>query len=139
KGQVKRWLEERSFPAGAPVLVMAIFSLLTGAFLAYSGRFEAQEDAQALTVWLFDATHADMLRGTPQTRSVGISPLTEQFSEQTGHQVDVQLVGVRPLDLRLVSMSQSGATGPFVPDLVEIEIGSIGKYFRGPPSAVGLL
>lgn len=122
-----------------PVLVMCALSLVSGAVLAFSDEFGATTDPDALTVWLFDPTHADMFRGSPETREAGITPVTEQFENLTGRAVDVQLVGVRPLDLRLMSMSQSGATGPFVPDLVEIEINSIGKYFRGPKSSVGLL
>lgn len=132
-------LPELAFPPGAPLLVMCALSVLGVAGLWLAGRAPEAMEQEPLTVWMFAPSHANMIRGTPEDRAAGIKPLTEQFRERTGRGVDVQLVGVRPLDLRLVSMSQSGATGPFVPDLVEIEINSIGKYFRGPKTTVGLL
>lgn len=136
--RLRQWPGVRSFPAGTPILVMCALSLLSGAALVFIGAGNGS-DSKALTFWLFDATHANMIRGTAETRAAGITPLSEQFRRQTGREVDVQLVGGPPLDLRLVSLTQSGATGHYVPDLVEIEIGSVGKYFRGPRSSIGLL
>lgn len=67
------------------------------------------------TVWTFSAPHAAELRDA--ARSAGL-PVT------------ISLVASRALDVRLQSLTQSASRAD-VPALVEIEIGSVGKYFSG--------
>ncbi|MCC7350083.1 MAG: extracellular solute-binding protein [Phycisphaerales bacterium] len=86
-----------------------------------------------LTVWTFAVEHARMYRD----RIDGLPSLVEQYEAATGRRVKVQLMSANALDVRLLSLIHSQSHD--VPDLVEIEIGSIGKYFRAPLRGVGLL
>lgn len=53
--------------------------------------------------------------------------------------MDVQLLSGRALPVRLESMFMSGTCGRPLPDLVELEIGWVGRFFRAPAHEVGLL
>ena len=61
--------------------------------------------------------------------------LIEQYQRKTGKTVSVKLISNRAQDVRLLSMFYNKSRS--VPDLAEIEIGSIGKFFRPPASEVG--
>ncbi len=119
-----------SFHLGKPILIMLAIALASGAVVAMR-RPAARAD---LTVWVFAQSHADIYRG----RRDGPS-LVDLFQAQTGRSLNVNLINSRALDTRLLSLMMSGATGDKVPDVVELEIGSVGKYFRFPPEKVGLL
>jgi arabinosaccharide transport system substrate-binding protein len=119
-----------SFPFGRAIAAMILCSLLTSG-LILSRRSPARPD---LVLWVSADTHAKMYSGR----------LLNQFQHDTGKSVQLDLITQSALDVRLLSlfMFSAGNAGQIdrsSPDLVEVEIGSIGKYFRPPVREVGFL
>jgi arabinosaccharide transport system substrate-binding protein len=112
--------------------VMLVLSVICAGGLALRPGKSQRAD---LLLWVFADTHRKTYQGdgTPGTQP----SLIEQFRRNTGKRVGIELVAPRSLDVRLVSMFMSDSTD--VPDVVEIEIGSVGKYFRPPTHDIGLL
>lgn len=120
-----------TFPLGKPLLAMLAIMLVSGT-IVLSRRAQPRTD---LSYWVFAVSRAETYRAaTPDVPS-----LTTLFREKYGQSVRVNLIHGRALDTRLLSLMMSGARGDKVPDVVELEISSIGKYFRFPPEKVGLL
>jgi len=113
-----------------PLLLMLLISVISGA-LVLSRR---PVDDGDLRVWTFTDAHAASFRQSSGDRP----PLTQLHEQRTGKRVTVQLLGSRAIDTRLMSLFMSGRMGRALPDLVEIEIGSAGKYFRPPADQIGL-
>ena len=87
-----------------------------------------------ITLWVSADSHAKMYRGNLH----GLSPL-QRFQADTGQTVRLDLMAPAALDVRLLSMFMFAEPEPSSPDLVEIDIGSIGKFFRPPIGEVGFL
>lgn len=122
-----------TFPPGKPLLLVIAFALIGGVtLLVRPTSIRPVGDQQ---VWVFDESHAR----TYQTPSATQPALLDLYQQATGRHVEVQLTASRALDARLLSLTLSDAHGKQVPDLVEIEIGSVGKYFRSSPEHNGLL
>ena len=68
---------------------------------------------------------------------VRVPSLLELHQRQTGLSSQINVISTRALDVRLISLFNSRSRD--VPDLVEVEIGSVGKYFRPPLDEVGFL
>lgn len=91
-----------------------------------------------LVLWTFAEPHARMYRGNPALPADPRAPtLLQQFQTQTGKSVRLDLVATQALDVRLLSLFMSGRASNQTPDLAEIEINSVGKYFRPPVDQVG--
>lgn len=112
------------FPLGKPILVMIAVAAASG--VAISLR-PAPPPAD-LEFWVFADAHARTYR-----------QLTPAFERQTGLAPRIELVTNMALNMRLTSLVMSGAAGERPPDAVEIEIASIGRYFRAPVNEVGFL
>ncbi|CAN5384606.1 hypothetical protein BH10PLA1_BH10PLA1_11150 [soil metagenome] len=89
-----------------------------------------------LELWTFADNHARMYRGDSATTE---PTLVDLFHERTGQTVDIKLIGVTAMNLRLSSVFDNADSNADVPDLVEIEISSIGQFFRPPLSQIGFL
>jgi arabinosaccharide transport system substrate-binding protein len=114
-----------SFHLGKPILVMLVIALISGAFIA-AHRSPPQAD---LTLWTFTHIHADTYRA-----------IIDRFEKQSGRTVSIQNMSGRAENVRLESMFMTGQDDPRVlPDVVEIEIGSVGRFFRPPLEEIGLL
>ena len=113
-----------TFPLGKPILAMLVIAVLCGMGVMLRPS-PARKD---LVVWVFDEQHAQTYR-----------PLIAQYQKHTGRSVDLQLVSNRALNVRLSSIFSSGLRGGQVPDLVELEIGNIAKFFRAPADDIGFL
>jgi arabinosaccharide transport system substrate-binding protein len=118
-----------SFHLGKPILVMLLLSLLCAAALALRTSEHHRPD---LLLWVFNPQHLKTY-----TDNSAAPSLIQQFENAHDTTVGIELIGTRAEDIRLASMFMSDSKD--VPDLVEIEIGSIGKYFRPPTSDIGLL
>ena len=112
------------FPLGKPILVMIAVAAVSG--VAISLRPEPQ--TPDLTVWTFTDAHAREYRDIALT-----------FLHPHPPQLRIETVPAMALNMRLTSLFASGPAGAPPPDAVEIEISSIGRYFRAPPSEVGFL
>ena len=119
-----------SFPPGRPIILLLLFAMIGSVGLLWHRADQVDQ-----VVWVFDPSHAD----TYQLASGEQPSLLQLYQQQTGRKVQVQLMAARALDARLLSLILSDARGKNVPDLVEIEIGSVGKYFRASPDHNGLL
>ena len=121
-----------SFHLGKPILVMIVVAVVCAAALGLRGTTRARPD---LLVWVFAEIHQKTYAGDgkPSTRPT----LVEQFRQRTGKRVGIEMVATRSEDVRLVSMFMSDSKD--VPDVVELEISSVAKYFRPPVNDIGLL
>src|SRR4051812_9507840 len=113
-----------AFHLGKPILVMIVIALLSGSVLL-SHRSPPRAD---LVLWTFTDIHADTYKS-----------IIHQFEKQTQQRVDIQLMSNRAQTVRLESMFMSDQRGGVLPDVVEIEIGEVGKFFRPPVDEIGLL
>jgi arabinosaccharide transport system substrate-binding protein len=124
------------FPLGRPILVLFFAAIVSG--LAILQRPEAHR--ADLNLWTFSEPHASEYRDA--VREPGSPPLpslADQFQQRSGRSVQIHLLGQSALDIRILSLFMSGATGSKLPDLCEIEIHSVGQYLRPPPEDIGLL
>ena len=122
------------FHLGKPILTM-IF-LAGGAWMIAKATQRADHRAD-VEVWCFSDQHYRAFTGSGQSAGY-VSPLT-RFESETGLDGEIKLIQNRALNTRLGTMFMSGTKWPELPDCVEIEIGSVGRYFRPPVDEVGLL
>ncbi len=87
---------------------------------------ESTDDSRVLTVASFAKIHL-----------LSYEPLLQQFeAEHPGVKVKLELVESRALTQRVFSSFMSGVPGP---DVVEIEITHIGRFFSGPLESIGFV
>lgn len=122
-----------SFHLGKPILVMIVVAAISGTLIALRAGLGERPD---LVVWVFADIHANAYRG--EGNETGPT-LIDQFTQKTGKTVRVDIIAFRAENVRLVQMFMSDMGGPEVPDLAEVEIGAMGKYFRPPLNEVGFL
>jgi arabinosaccharide transport system substrate-binding protein len=113
-----------SFHLGKPILVMLIIAVITGA-VALTRPNQKKAD---LTLWVFADSHYKTLE-----------KLVPAFRDRTGLSVNLNLVSGQAMDLRMSSLFMTNPTSEQLPELVEIEIGWVGKYFRPPIDEIGLI
>jgi arabinosaccharide transport system substrate-binding protein len=112
------------FPLGKPILAMLFIALISGGFLA----FRHDPPKTDLVMWTFVQQHADTYRS-----------ILDQFEKQTGKKVNIQITVQRAENFRLESMFMSAQSGDALPDVVEIEISNVARFFSPPNSEIGLL
>ena len=113
------------FPLGKPVLALVLATVVTGVALL----LRPARPAADLTVWTFTLADAAADRSA-----------ADGFTRRTGSTVRVDLVAAAALDVRLESLFMAGlrpAVDPTRPDVVEVEVESVGKFLRGSPDDVG--
>ena len=113
-----------SFHLGKPVLAMLLVAFVCAALIAVR---PAPRHAD-LQMWVFADAHAATYRA-----------LQADFERTAGRSLHVDHVTNLALNMRLTSLVMSGNSGQAPPDVVEIEIASIGRYFRAPADEVGFL
>ena len=111
-----------SFHLGKPILIMLLLTALTGAAVV----FQHDPPAKKLTFWVFADSHFTTYQSD-----------LAAFEKKTGITVDLQIVQVHAMGRRLQADFADGLSGAGVPDLVEMEVGQIGKFFRPPLPEVG--
>ena len=109
-----------SFPPGRAIFALLLIGIITG----ISITLRPSERPADLVIWTFDA------RGLN-------NDAIEGFKHQTGKSVSVKLISTRAMDTRLLSQFMSPTSIGDSADLVEIEIGSVGKFFRPPVDQIG--
>lgn len=111
---------------------MLLVAVVTGAMLFVRPAPPKRD----LEYWVFAASQVTVFR---QPGPSNAPSLVETWNAESDRKVQVKQISVRAADVRLLSLMMSNATGEQVPDLVSLEIGSVGKYFRFPAKEVGLL
>jgi arabinosaccharide transport system substrate-binding protein len=112
-------------PFGRPVLVLALIALAAGTIVA----LRPAPPRADLTLWVSADQHARLYRDGP----------IDGFTRDTGKSVRLDLIAPAALDVRLLSLLNTGSHAQSAPDLVELDLGSIGKFLRPPVDRVGLL
>lgn len=112
------------FNLGKPILVMMCVSVVTGALIL----LRPERGRGDVLLWSFTSNTMRVHQKNFPT-----------FENRTGCTVQGDVIGGRPLNIRLGSLYLTGRSGAEVPDVVELEIGSIGQYFRPPIDDIGLL
>ena len=118
-----------NFHLGKPVLAMMLVAMISGGLMLL---FRPPQRAQ-MKVWVFADSHANSYR----IGADGKPSLIEQYQKQHGQRVDVSLIAAKAEDIRLMALF--GSDSRDVPDLAEVEIGSVGKFFIPPTREVGFL
>src|SRR3982751_3947733 len=113
-----------SFHLGNPILVMLIMALGCGAFVMR----QPPQPKEQLIFWTFADAHAQTYR-----------TIIDQFEKENNVKVDIQNVSLRAETIRLESMFMSDQSGRILPDLIEIEVGNVGRFFRPPVDEIGFL
>ncbi len=113
-----------SFHLGKPILVMLVVALVSAALTGIPSK----EKKADLTLWVFAEQHRNVYKS-----------VLDRFYAETGVTVDVQLVSAQAMDLRLNSLFMTNPTSPQLPDLTELELNWVGKYFRPPVDQIGFL
>lgn len=123
-----------SFHLGRPILVMCVLGVVAGVVGLLTMRGSSRADIE---MWTFTESHWRTFNG------VGLrdgQPLPKRdFEQETGKSVSIKLVQARALNTRLSMQFMGDIKGAEVPDLVEVEISNVGRYFRPPVSEVGFL
>lgn len=101
---------------------MVAIAAISGGFVA-TYRTPARKD---LVLWTFADAHAQTYRS-----------IAGDFEKQTGLSVDIQHIGLKAATVRLESMFMSGQDSGILPDVIEMEISNIGKFFLPPVNEIG--
>jgi arabinosaccharide transport system substrate-binding protein len=117
-------LPPMSFTPGRPVLVLLVVALVSWVVVA----FRPAPERATLDYWIFAEAHRHEL-----------TPILDGFARDHGITYDLDLVAGGALGSRLESLFMSQAKGPQVPDLVNLEIHQVGRFFRPPVEGMGML
>lgn len=113
-----------NFHLGKPILVLLVIAVVAGVAAA----FRPAPRKADLTVWLFaESHHRTYLKLIPE------------FERKHNVTVNLSLLNGRAVVTRLGQMFMKDLHDPEIPDLVELEIGLAGRFFRPPVREIGLL
>src|SRR5438094_711422 len=103
-----------NFHLGKPILVMIVLAALSGVGVA----LRPGEKKAELTIWIFATQHDKMLR-----------PLVDKFAKENHVTINLNLLNARAEILRLGQLFLADPQSREIPDLVELEIGLVGRFF----------
>src|SRR5829696_7584773 len=106
-----------SFNLGKPILVMMIVSLISGVFILRRPR----EPKADLDLWVFADAHYKTFR-----------EILPEFEKRRGVKVNLNVLFGKSMTVRLSSLFMSDPGSDQIPDLVELEVGLVGRFFRPP-------
>ncbi len=112
------------FTPGRPLLVLLVLALVSGVLVA----LRPAPPRATLTYWIFAEAHRHEL-----------TPILDGFARERHISYDLDLVAGNALGTRLESLFLSQAKGPQVPDIVNLEIHQVGRFFRPPVEGMGML
>jgi arabinosaccharide transport system substrate-binding protein len=113
-----------NFHLGKPILVMLFIALVSG--LVVSLR-PGQKKAD-LTIWVFADSHYKTFQ-----------PLVKKFAERNHVTINLNILSGRAETLRLGQLFMSDPTSEEIPDVAEVEISLVARFFRPPVDQVGFL
>jgi len=115
-------MKASNFPLGKAPLVMAILMVVSALSLAVGH----QRERKTLTLWVFARTHYDDY----------MTSKAEFERQHPGWKVEVKLTDGAALVNRLLAAFIAGRGAP---DVTEVEISSIGRFFKGPIEEIGFV
>ena len=104
---------------------MIVLAVLSGGLMMV---VQESRPAGDLVFWIFADPHAKTYR-----------TILPAYEQRMGKKIRLDLIGNRALNLRLFSAFLSESTDREAPDEAEIEISSVGRYFRPPVKDIGFL
>jgi arabinosaccharide transport system substrate-binding protein len=110
------------FYLGKPILVMAVIAVVSAGLIAMRPAPRASD----LTFWVFAEPHY-----------LSYQPEIRWLEQSMGRSIDMQLVAANPQARRLQAIFADQLSGVGVPDVVEIEAGSVSLFFRPPTDQIG--
>jgi arabinosaccharide transport system substrate-binding protein len=113
-----------SFHLGKPILVMLVIALVAGVVVT----LRPSQEAADLTVWVFADSHYKAYK-----------PLIPEFERKHNVKVNLNILNARALGVRLTSLFMADEQSEETPDLVEVEIGLMGRFLRPPVKDIGFL
>ena len=114
-----------NFHLGKPILVMMVIALLSGVVVA----LRPDQPRADLNLWVFADSHYKAYK-----------PLVPQFEREHNLKVNLNILSARALGVRLTSLFMAGdETADEQPDLAEVEITLVGRFFRAPTNEIGFL
>jgi arabinosaccharide transport system substrate-binding protein len=114
----------QNFHLGKPLLVMLMIALISGVFVALRpGQGKAD-----LTIWVFADSHYKSFQ-----------PLVKKFSEEHHVKINLNILSARAETLRLGQLFMSDPNSDEIPDVAEIEVSLVARFFRPPVDQVGFL
>jgi arabinosaccharide transport system substrate-binding protein len=113
-----------SFNLGKPILVMVVISLISGVFILRRPPAPRAD----LDVWVFADSHYRTF--------ADIVPMFEKRHDVT---VNLSVMNGKSMAVRLSSLFMAVPDSTLIPDLVEMEIGLVGRFFRPPVPDIGFL
>ena len=113
-----------NFHLGKPILVMLIIALIAGVVVA----FRPSQEKADITVWVFADSHYKAYK-----------PLIPEFEKKHNVRVNLNILNARALAVRLTSLFMSADATDEMPDLVEMEIGLMGRFLRPPVKDIGFM
>lgn len=111
-----------NFHLGKPILVLIAIAALSGVVVA----FRPEQRKADLTVWVFADSHFKSFQ-----------PLIPAFEKKHGVKVNLNLLNGRAMSVRLGQLFMADPYSEELPDLCEVEINMIGRFFRPPLEEVG--
>lgn len=111
-----------NFHLGKPILVLLVLALLSGVVVA----FRPEQRKADLTVWVFADSHFKSFH-----------PLIPAFEKKHNVKVNLNLLNGRAMSVRLGQLFMADPYSDELPDLCEVEINMIGRFFRPPLGEVG--
>jgi arabinosaccharide transport system substrate-binding protein len=112
-----------NFHLGKPIFVMLVIALLCGASVMVRPREQPKGE---LTVWVFADSHYKSFQ-----------PLVKTFGKQHNCKVSLNILSGRALAVRLSQLFMADPKSDQIPDVVEMEISLVGRFFRPPVQDVG--
>lgn len=119
------------FPFGPAIATMLCLAALGAVMVA----LRANKPRESLVFWSNSDLHMRYQGNMPQYPAAAL----HGWTTPDGGLVDCKQVKENALNLRLLSMFMGGRSDAGVPDIVQVEIGKVGMFFRPPVSQVGFL
>jgi arabinosaccharide transport system substrate-binding protein len=135
------------FHLGKPILVMLVIAVVTGAFVTV----RPGQPRGDLTVWVFADSHYKCFvplvkkfcaeHGIVADRDLLQSKAWDfvYFAGATPLKVNLNVLSARAEALRLAQLFMSDPNSEQIPDVAEVEIGLVARFFRPPVDQVGFL
>lgn len=122
------------FHLGKPIAVMIGLAVAAGLVSRFTTSAAGRTD---LELWTFaDNRHREF---TGVGNKPGEASPIQMFERETGLTAAVKLIQYRALNTRMSTLILGDVRGPEVPDVTEIEIGTVGRFFAAPTDQVGFL
>ena len=122
------------FHLGKPIAVMIAAACVAGVLTRFTGHTSDRADIE---LWTFTDSHRRTFVGAGEPPGT-VSPVA-RLEADAGLRTSVSLIQQRALNTRLSALFFGNVRGAEVPDVTEIEIGTVGRFFGPPVGEIGFM